>query len=524
MSTTKTISKKKASKKKSPKVEEISKNGNLSVESEPQTQVKVSEVKTLEAPARPAYELEIDRIFQLQRENRWKIANTSAEERILKLKKLREALERRADDLRLALYKDFRKSPHEVDMTEIFPVVQEIKDACRNLKSWMRPKSVATPLTLFGSTSKIIYEPKGQVFIIGPWNYPFHLVVAPLVAAVAAGNVAVIRPSSNTPHTSEFTKSLLAEVFPESEVAVTLCDRQAADYWLTKPFDHIFFTGSPEVGVKIMEAAAKNLASVTLELGGKSPVIVDETAVMDYTITNLLWGKVLNGGQTCVGVDYALVHETRLPEFTEKIKQRIREFYGNLHENWQVSPEFCRIINDKNFQRLKGLIDSAISMGANLVEGGYFDEKERYISPTVLSGVTLDMPIMKEEIFGPILPIISYSNLDEAIRMIQSKPKPLALYMFSEDAGNIRKVLKNTSSGGAVINGVILHLINDHLPFGGVNHSGLGNYHGFFGFKAFSHERALLKLNKLDLLVLRKLMPPYTETTKKIANFIMKYL
>lgn len=506
----KTVSKKKVAKKK-PTV------------SEPKLSV-VEPEPVPSPPQKPDYMLEVDRIFQAQKENRWNIANTTAEERIAKLKKLRSAIEAKAGDLKIALAKDFRKSPHEVEITEILPVIQEIKDACSHLRKWMRPISVPSPLTLFGSSSKLVYEPKGQVLIIGPWNYPFQLILAPLVAAIAAGNLAMIRPSSSTVHTSQLIKELVTEVFPPEEVFVFLGDRHVADYMLTKPFDHIFFTGSPSVGTTIMEAAAKNLASVTLELGGKSPVIIDETAIMNYSVTNLLWGKVLNGGQTCVGVDYLLIHESRLSEFLDRIKTEIREFYGENPENWQKTSDFCRIINDKNFQRLKGLIDSSVQMGAKLEEGGLLDEKDKYISPTILSQVGVDMPIMQEEIFGPILPILTYKNIEQAIQIIQSKPKPLALYLFSEDNANIRKVLKNTTSGGMVINGVILHLVNDRLPFGGVGQSGLGNYHGYFGFKTFSHERALLKVNKFDLWVLRKLMPPYTDLTNKIVHLINRYL
>jgi len=492
--------------------------------SQKQTKVLENNLKIEIPKQEPSYVAEVERIFLAQKENRWKIANTTSEERKAKLKKLRSVIESRAEELKAALYKDFKKSPHEVDITEIFPVIQEIKYTCRHLHSWIKPISVSTPITLFGSSSKLIYEPKGQVLIIGPWNYPFQLVIAPLVAAVAAGNVVIIKPPENTPYTSQFIQSLIQEIFSENEVAVILGDKDLSNYLLTKPFDHIFFTGSPAVGSLVMQAAAKNLASVTLELGGKSPLIIDETAVMDYTVTNLVWGKLLNGGQTCVGVDYILVEESRLNELVEKLKLKIQEFYGTSPENWKTNPDFCRIINAKNFYRLKGLIDSAIEMGAKLEQGGYVDEKENYISPTILSQVTLEMPIMQEEIFGPILPILTYKKLEEAIYIIQSKPKPLALYIFSEDNGNIRKILKNTSSGGVVINGVILHLINENLPFGGVNHSGLGSYHGFFGFKAFSHERSVLKLNKLDLLVLRKLMPPYTETTKKIIDLMNRFL
>jgi aldehyde dehydrogenase (NAD+) len=487
------------------------------------TIVETPMVESIPNP-RSDYEIQIDRIYTLQKQNRWKIANTTAKERIEKLKRLQKAIEERIPDLQIAVHKDFKKSPHEALLTEILPSIQEIKDAYHNVAKWMKPVSVPTPLTLFGSSSKIIYEPKGQVLIIGPWNYPFQLIISPLAAAIAAGNVCIIRPSNNTHHTGELIKNLLGSVFPEDEVAVILGDRPSADYLLTKQFDHIFFTGSPAVGTIIMEAAAKNLTSVTLELGGKSPVIIDETANMDHTVTNVIWGKILNGGQTCIGVDYALVHESKIKEFVEKAKAKLREFYGENPESWKSNPDFCRVINDKNYNRLKFLVEDSVANGAKLEDGGIFDDSERYISPTILTNVPLNREIMQEEIFGPILPIISYKHIDDAIKIIQNKQKPLALYIFTEKESTMKKVLKNTSSGGAVINGVILHIMSPYLPFGGVNHSGLGNYHGYFGFKTFSHERALLSLNKLDLLVLRKMMPPYTDLTTKIANWIMKYL
>ncbi|MDX1957608.1 MAG: aldehyde dehydrogenase family protein [Leptospiraceae bacterium] len=470
----------------------------------------------------PEIEEEINRVFAGLRQNRWNIANTSASERIDKLKKLRKAIEERVPELKEAMHKDFRKAPHEVEITEIFPTIHEIRTAIAGIRDWMQPKDVSTPLTMFGSTSRVIYEPKGVALIIGPWNYPFQLILAPLVAAIAAGNTVMIRPSNNTKNTSVFIQSLLSSIFPENEVAVMLGDTSMANIILKKPFDHIFFTGSPSVGTTIMEAAAKNLASVTLELGGKSPVIIDETASLDYTSLHTVWGKLLNAGQTCIGVDYVLIHESKIDEFVEKAKSRVKQFYGETADSWKTTPDLCRIINEKNFLRLKGLVEGAIKDGASLELGGEFDANEKYISPTILKNVKLHSDIMQEEIFGPILPLIPYKTLEEAIKVIDSKPKPLALYMFSENESNIQKVLKNTSSGGAVINGALVHFTNPEVPFGGINHSGIGNYHGYFGFKAFSHERALIRVNKLNIL--HKMYPPYSEFTSKLINFVTRYL
>ena len=465
---------------------------------------------------------EVDRVFQLQKENRWKIATSSANDRIKKIKLLKATVEKYEEDLKEAMRLDFRKSPHEVLITEIMPVINEANDAIHNLKNWMKPVDVPTPLFLFPSQSQIIYEAKGVVLIIGPWNYPFHLIMAPLVASIASGNCAMIKPSNNTPNTSNLVRKMLDEIFPENEIKVMAADRDTANELLEKPFDHIFFTGSPSVGVTIMEAAAKNLTSVTLELGGKSPAIIDKNTDLDSIISRVLWGKILNGGQTCVGIDYALVHESKYSEFIEKIKKQILVFYGEDNNSWQTTPDFCRIVNDKNYTRLKETLEAALKKGAKIEQGGNFDPKERYISPTIVSNVDTNSPLMKEELFGPILPVLKFSDLDEAIKVVQSKEKPLALYLFSESEDTIQKVLANTSSGGAVINGCIAHLGNSNLPFGGVNHSGLGNYHGHFGFKAFSHERSVLRLSKFTPVKL--LFPPYTNFTKRFSKLIMNYL
>ncbi len=482
---------------------------------------KITKKKTEQVEDK-GYKAEVDRIFALQKANRWNIAKTTANQRIEKLQKFKQQIEKYADEIRAAVHKDFRKSPHEVDLTEILPVISEIKDAIHHLKSWMRPVRVGTPLSLFPSTSQIIYEPKGLILIISPWNYPFHLIGTPLVAAIAAGNCAIIKASNNTKHTAEITKKIITEIFDENEIAMASSDRDTAAALLEKPFDHIFFTGSTSVGITIMEAAAKNLTSVTLELGGKSPVVVDETADLDDTIGKVIWGKILNGGQTCVGVDYVMVHESKYAEFIDIAKAQVKKFYGQTPEDWHRTPDFCRIINDKNFERLEETLKTSIKQGAKLELGGEFKASERYISPTILSNVSLESPVMQAEIFGPILPIISYKTLDDAISIIQSKHKPLSLYIFSENETTIDTILKNTSSGGVVINGVVAHLGNPELPFGGVNHSGIGNYHGHFGFKAFSHERAVLKVSKLTLL--RMLFPPYTRTTKAFVDFMTNYL
>ncbi len=468
------------------------------------------------------FQTEADRLFLLQKENRWKVANSTAKERRAKLKALKAALLKHEDDLIEAMFQDFRKPAAEVQLTEIMPVVHEINDAIKNVAAWMESRHASTPLTMFGARSRLVYEPRGVCLVIGPWNYPVNLALSPVVAAIAAGNCVILKPASNTAHTSRVLKTIINACFPEEEIAVILGNRHISNALLEMPFDHIFFTGSPAVGAQIMSAAAKHMASVTLELGGKSPAIVDESAHMPSAVERVAWGKFLNGGQTCVGVDYALVHESRLAEFIAAFKAQVKKFYGDNPEAWRATPDFCRVINDTNFTRIQHSVERSLDAGAKLEIGGVFEAAERFIAPTLLSEVPPDSPIMQEEIFGPVLPVLAYRDLDEALRFIQARPKPLALYIFSTKDANIRRVMKNTSSGATVVNCAVVHPGNPYLPFGGVNHSGIGSYHGYFGFKAFSHERAVIFFPRFSLLA--KLFPPYSGFTRKLITFMTKYL
>jgi len=466
---------------------------------------------------------DLKKIFERQRENRWRIAKTSADERIAKLKKLKQAIFDRQKDLHKAIHDDFQKNPAETDLTETHIVVAEINDAIRHLRRWMRPHKVKTPISLFGTSSEIRYEPKGVILILSPWNYPFQLAVSPTVAAVAAGNCVVLKPSNKTHHTARFLKKLMAEVFAEDEVAVIEGDHTVADALLELPFDHIFFTGSPNVGKKVMTAAAKHLAPVTLELGGKSPVVVDETADIKKAAERIAWAKFINAGQTCVAPDYILIHESKAKEFIEQVKGVIVKRYGNDAAAQAKSPDYCRLVSEQHRQGLHKLLDESIKQGAQIeLGGGQNNGDNRFFAPTILSGVTPETAIMREEIFGPILPILTYGSLDEAIGLIQSKEKPLALYIFSNDPHHIEDLLRNTTAGGSCINSLAIHLANSNLPFGGVGNSGMGNYHGFFGFRTFSHERAVLRQGAIDTI--RNFYPPYTPKLKKMINFLTKYL
>lgn len=466
---------------------------------------------------------DLKQIFERQRENRWRIAKTSADERIAKLKKLRQAIFDRQKDLHKAIHDDFRKNPAETDLTETHLVIAELSDAIKHLRRWMRPHKVKTPMVLFGTSSEIRYEPKGVVLILSPWNYPFQLAVSPALAAVAAGNCVVLKPSNKTPHTARFLKKLMAEVFAEDEVAVIEGDHTVADALLELPFDHIFFTGSPNVGKKVMAAAAKHLAPVTLELGGKSPVVVDETANIKKAAERIAWAKFINAGQTCVAPDYILIHESKAKEFIEETKGVIAKRYGKDAASQAKSDDYCRLVSEQHRQGLQKLLDTSVQQGAKIeCGGGQNNGDARFFSPTILSNVTPETAIMREEIFGPILPILTYRSLEDVLQLIQSKDKPLALYIFSKDSHHVEEILKNTTAGGSCINSLAVHLANSNLPFGGVGTSGMGNYHGFFGFRTFSHERAVLRQGPIDMI--RNFYPPYTPKLKKMINFLTKHL
>ena len=459
----------------------------------------------------------IEQIFQRQRANQAAIKRTTADQRIAKLKRLRTAIVDREDAIRAALHADFRKSPTEVDLTEIFATLVELKDAVGSLRGWMRDEPAATPLPLFGTKSWVHREPRGVVLIIGPWNYPFQLVLAPLVAAIAAGNCVVVKPSELTANTSKLLVELIGAVFAEDEVAVVEGGPVETQRLLALPFDHFFFTGSTKVGRIVAEAAAKHLASTTLELGGKSPAVVDDSADLRSTAKRIAWGKFVNAGQTCIAPDYVLVSERRRDELVAHLRTTLGEMYGAAPK---ASPDLCRIINDRNFARLKGLLDSSVAQGAKIAVGGETDAAERYIAPTVLTDVTAAQPVMAEEIFGPILPILTYKHLDEVPPFVTARDKPLALYVFGEDERAIDSIINGTTAGGTCINNAVLHFANSNLPFGGVGPSGLGSYHGIYGFKAFSHERAVLRQGRVDLL--KTAYPPYGETVARMIKWMGK--
>ncbi|MBV8062339.1 MAG: aldehyde dehydrogenase family protein, partial [Nevskia sp.] len=416
-------------------------------------------------------------------------------------------------------YADFKKPPAEVELTEILSVVTEANDALRKLGKWMKPTRVWPTRATVGLRAWVQYEPKGRCLIISPWNYPVNLTFGPLISAIAAGNTAILKPSEMTPNLSAVMVKIVKQLFSEDEVAIFEGDVAVSTALLALPFDHIFFTGAPSIGKVVMAAAAKHLTSVTLELGGKSPTIIDASANLQQAARNIMWSKYTNDGQTCIAPDHIYVHASVKDEFVRLCQETLTKAYGADPATQKDSPYLARIVNQRHTGRIKALLDDAKARGARTLTGGVVNEQECYIAPTLLDNIPDDARIMQEEIFGPLLPIISYSDLDEVIRRINADQKPLALYVWSKTESNIQKVMKQTSSGGACINNTVVQFLHGNLPFGGVNNSGIGNGHGHYGFKAFSHERAVVRT---QVSTLSMFYPPYTDFTRKITKLLIK--
>jgi aldehyde dehydrogenase (NAD+) len=453
---------------------------------------------------------EIDRarrVFAAQRESRWRVARTTAAERVARLRRLRDAVERRRDEVFDAVQADFGKSAAEMEITEVWTTLLEIGHAMRHLGRWMRPRRVGTPLLLLGTRSEIRVQPRGQALVLSPWNYPFFLTVVPVAAAVAAGNVVVARPSEKVPETGKLLRSLLGEVFPEEEVAVVLGGVDVSGALLDLPFDHVFFTGSTAVGRKVAAAAARHLASVTLELGGKSPAIVDESADVEKAARRIAWGKLVNAGQTCIAPDHVFVHASREADLLRALEARIAALYGPTEGERRRSPDLARMVDQAAALRLSRSLEETLAAGARIAIGGSVDPEGRRVSPTVVADVPPGAALMREEIFGPVLPVLVYDDLEALLAGIRAGPKPLALYVFSERRATVERILAGTVSGGAGVNMPLLHVANPDLPFGGVGESGMGSYHGLAGFRAFSHERAVLTQG--PLAPIEHLFPPY---------------
>ena len=465
---------------------------------------------------------EIRRVFDAQLATSLAWRSSTIAERAQRLKRLRDAMMARREDFYAAFHKDYRKPSSEVEATEFMPVMDEIRHTLGKLKKWASPKRVGATMVTAFTSSWIEVQPRGRVLIVAPWNFPLNLCFGPLVSALAAGNTVILKPSEMTPAVSAVMAEIIAQVFRPDEVALFEGALPTSQALLDLPFDHIFFTGSPAVGKVVMAAAAKHLTSVTLELGGKSPVIVDETADLRLAAQTLMWGKLANCGQICVAPDHVHVHEAVKDRFVAACREVIAERYGSSAEAQRHSPHLARVINQRHTQRIAGLLQDAQSRGAKVLAGGQVDVASCYIAPTLLDELPQDAVIMSEEIFGPVLPILPYRDLNQVVAQINAQPKPLALYIFSSDRRRTRELIERTSSGGVGINTCILHYAQGNLPFGGVNNSGIGSAHGEYGFKAFSHERAVIKSG--PVLMVKMLFPPYTGFKQKLIRWTVDSL
>lgn len=436
--------------------------------------------------------------------------------RISQLKKLKAGIQKYEERINEALYIDLGKHKNEAYMTEVGLVYSSISHIIKNLKKWAKPERKSTPYYLMPSRSFIISEPYGAVLIISPYNYPVELLLEPLAGAIAAGNTAVLKPSEMAPNVSKVMKEMIDDTFEEDYIACVEGGVETNTSLLSNKFDYIFFTGSPAVGRIVMEAAAKNLTPVTLELGGKSPVIVDESANIKEAARRIIWGKTLNAGQTCVAPDYLMANKRVKDELINEMKNALHDYFG---ENIEESSSFGRIINDRHFNRIKGLIERDRD---GIVFGGRYNEEKRYIEPTIIEVSSFDAATMSEEIFGPVLPVLTYENLDDAIKQIKRLSKPLALYLFTTRKGVEQKVLGEISSGGACINDTIMHLVNSNVPFGGVGNSGMGGYHGKDTFITFSHRRSVLKKPAGFGIAGSILYPSYSEKQLSLVKKIFK--
>ncbi len=465
--------------------------------------------------------MKIEKLFTAQLDNKFKVKQTPVSERIKKLEKISKWIFANRDKIKKALLDDFKKPPEETDLTEIFPLVSEIKHLKKKLNKWTKKKRANRTLSQITNSAFIKYEPKGNVLIISPWNYPFLLSVGPLISAIAAGNTVILKPSEISEHTSALLEGMFSQLFDPEEIAVVNGDKNISTELLALPFDHIFFTGSTEVGKIVAESAAKNLTPCTLELGGKSPAIIDSSANLEMSAEKIIWGKFLNKGQTCIAPDYILVENSIREIFVNHLIKQIKIFYGNNEEETKKSKSYARIINGKHFDRINSIRENALLNNSEILYGGKFDKENHFIEPTIILTNCSDCSISEEEIFGPLLPIVEYKVLDDALNWINKLNPPLAIYIFSENKSAINQITSSTQSGGVGINEVVLQFSHYNLPFGGVRQSGIGKSHGYAGFKEFSNERAYIRggiINPLKLIY-----PPFNDRKRKLIDLLVKY-
>ena len=455
---------------------------------------------------------EITALLQAQRAYYFSGATLPVQARIRALKALQTRIKEREGEILAALRKDLGKSAFEGYMCEVGMALDELRYVIKRLKKWTKPRRRKTPLAQFAAKSYRLPTPRGNVLILSPWNYPFLLTIDPLAAALAAGNTAIVKPSAYSPATSAILVSLLEECFPKEYVAVVTGGRAENTCLLEQKFDFIFFTGSQEVGKEVMRRAAEHLTPIALELGGKSPCIVDETANISLAARRIVFGKFLNCGQTCVAPDYVLCHASVKAELLAAIKREIRAQYG---EKPLKNPNYGKIISDKHFNRLTGLVDPE-----KLVCGGESDKESQKIEPTVLDGVTWEDASMREEIFGPILPVLTFGHFDEVYGVLQDRPKPLALYLFTENKKRAKEGMKRLAFGGGCVNDTVIHLATSEMGFGGVGESGMGEYHGKVGFDLFSHTKSIV--DKKTWIDLKMRYQPYKKSSEKLVRKFLK--
>jgi aldehyde dehydrogenase (NAD+) len=453
---------------------------------------------------------EFARVFESQRRS---FRSTNHKERLALINRFHEAFLKWRPKFQQAVEEDLRRPGVETDVAELLVLHIHFKHVKRKLKKWMKSQRVKTPLVLFGSSSRIVYEPKGVVLVISPWNYPLNLSLTPLLDALAAGNKVIIKPSELTPKTSETLAQFVRETFSPEEVAIFEGGREVSGALLELPFDHIMFTGSPGIAKHIMNAAAKQLIPVTLELGGKSPVVVDKSVNIREAAEKIIWGKRLNSGQTCLAPDYVLVDREIESKLIEAMKDATKKFGVGLQP----------IVNGRHFDRIYKALQDSVRSGAVIESGGKSDLKSHSLDLTILAQTKSEHPIMAEEIFGPVLPVIGFETVDQAVAFINRGDKPLALYIFSTNRKFTDRVINETQSGGVCVNETMIHFANPHLPFGGAGVSGMGHYHGEFGFRTFSHHKAIVVQGRFNFI--NWFHPPYGSALTKILNvlFRLKY-
>lgn len=461
-------------------------------------------------------------IFSLQKTKAIEWRTEPIRERKKRLKKVHSWILENRMRICEAVHADFKKPFEEVQANDIFPVTSEINHILAHLDDWVKPKKVDTPLTLLGTWSEVRYEPRGVCLVIAPWNFPFNLAIGPLVTALSAGNTVILKPSEITPSTSALISAMIKELFKPEEVFVFEGGPEISTELLSLPFDHIFFTGSPAVGKIVMKAAAQHLSSITLELGGKSPVIVHEDADVFHSAQQIAFSKFLNNGQTCIAPDYILVHEKVKADFLKFLKKETLRMFGDRNTVSPESPQYGRIANQKNFSRLLSVVERATADGWTPVLEGPYDHDSRFFHPTILTGDSFTGSIMEDEIFGPILPVISYQELDKVVAEINRRPKPLALYVFSNNKKVCDSVTRQTSAGGVCFNGCLIQFIHPNLPFGGVNNSGIGKSHGHHGFIAFSNEKAVVR-RKVGFASTSLFQPPYPKWFNSIIGPLLRW-